>query len=339
LVYTIRRSVIHYHAVVRYHGGTAHEGDSMPAIRRNIVPLRYSDPSVVAYVRSPSDWLVSNCGWIRGRDGVLLVDTCGTERDTLDLVKDVRKYSTVEMPLTLVITHAHGTHHNGAGVALRNGGRILAAPAAVPIVRAGPQRNEEAFSFSHWGTLEAPAPETVYAVTAPAEINLGGVVVEIVPFPGVAHTDGDLVLFEPRTGTLFTGDLLSVGATPMAVHGSVPGWLDALEWMDKMFPGVRTFVPGHGGLSHPGSFPVAVLRTYLHWLLDATAAEGTPDFPALATIARRRWPHWNNPERHVGNLMRAHADQHGGHLQEDKAISAILDAAGGKIDLDARLGL
>ncbi|QRP47606.1 MBL fold metallo-hydrolase [Amycolatopsis sp. FDAARGOS 1241] len=311
----------------------------MPAIRRNIVPLRYSDPSVVAYVRSPSDWLVSNCGWIRGRSGVLLVDTCGTERDTLDLVNDVRKYSTVELPLTLVLTHAHGAHHNGAGVALRNGGRILAAASAVSAVRAGPQRYEDTFTCTNWGTLEAPKPEAVHAVTTPREVDLGGVVVEVVPFPGVAHTDGDLVAFEPKTGTLFTGDLLSVGSTPLAIHGSVPGWLDALHWLDKTFPTVRTFVPGHGGLSHPGSFPVAVLRTYLNWLLDATAPAGTTDFEGLAAIARRRWPTWSNPERHVGNLMRAHADQHGGGLRRDKAIRAILDAVGGKIDLDARLGL
>lgn len=310
----------------------------MPAIRRNIVPLRYSDPSVVAYVRSPADWLVSNCGWIRGRSGVMVVDTCGTERDTLDLVKDVRKYSTVEMPLTLVLTHAHGAHHNGAGVALRNGGRILAAASAVSAVRAGPQRYEDTFDCTNWGTLEAPKPEAVHAVTAPREVDLGGVTVEVVPFPGVAHTDGDLVAFEPKTGTLFTGDLLSVGSTPMAIHGSIPGWLDALYWLDKTFPTVRTFVPGHGSLSHPGSFPVAVLRTYLNWLLDATTP-AVPDFAALATIARRRWPTWSNPERHVGNLMRAHAEQHGRQLTEKTALRAILDAVGGKIDLDARLGL
>lgn len=311
----------------------------MPVIRRNIVPLRYSDPSVVAYVRSPSDWMVSNCGWIRGREGVLLVDTCGTERDTLDLVSDVRKYSTVEMPLTLVLTHAHGTHHNGAGVALRGGGRILAAPTAVPIIRSGPQCDEEIFACANWGKLEAPRPEAVHAVIEPVEVDLGGVVVEVVPFPGTAHTDGDLVLFEPRTGTLFTGDLLSVGSTPFAVHGSIPGWLTALDWLDKMFPDVRTFVPGHGGLSHPGSFPVAVLRTYLHWLLDATASAGTPDFAELATIARRRWPTWTVPERHIGNLLRAHADQHGEQLPSAEAMRAIRDAAGGKIDLDTLLGL
>ncbi|GAA3586645.1 MBL fold metallo-hydrolase [Amycolatopsis ultiminotia] len=311
----------------------------MSAIRRNIVPLRYSDPSVVAYVRSPTDWLVSNCGWIRGRDGVLLVDTCGTEQDTLDLVADVRKYSVVEMPLTLVLTHAHGSHHNGTGVALRNGGRVLAAASAVAEVRAGAQRDEETFSCTRWGKLEPPRPEVVHAVIEPVEVDLGDVVVEVVPFPGVAHTDGDLVLFEPRTGTLFTGDLLSVGSTPLATHGSVPGWLTALDWLDKVFPDVRTFVPGHGELRHPGSFPVAVLRTYLHWLLDATAPTDTPDFAGLAAIARRRWPTWTLPERHVGNLMRAHADQHGHPLPPEAAMRAILEAAGGKIDLDARLGL
>ncbi|MFF0149099.1 cyclase [Amycolatopsis sulphurea] len=310
----------------------------MSAIRRNIVPLRYTDPSVVAYVRTPSDWLVSNCGWIRGREAVLVVDTCGTEQDTLDLVTDVRKYSAAEMPLTVVLTHAHGSHYNGTGVALRNGGRVLAAAAAVPRVRTGPQVDDVHFQFTRWGALEAPPAEVVHTVIEPVEVDLGGVVVEVVPFPGIAHTDGDLVAFEPRTGTLFAGGLLSVGATPLATCGSIPGWLTALDWLDKVFPDVRTFVPGHGELRHPGSFPIAVQRTYLHWLLDATASNSTPDFARLAIIARRRWPTWSLPERHLGNLLRAHADQHGHPLSPNDAMHAISDEAGGKINLDERLG-
>ena len=78
------------------------------------------------------------------------------------------------------------------------------------------------------------------------------------------------------------------------------------------------------------------MRVYLEWLLDVTARQS--DFTRLAHQASLRWPNWRNPERHIGNLMRAYADQHGRKLDVDLAIDAVLAAAGGRIDLDYQLG-
>lgn len=310
----------------------------MPVVRSNIVPLRHARPAVVAYVKSPVEWFVSNSGWIQGATGVVLVDTCGTEQATLDLVRDVRKYSpSADLPLTVVVTHAHGEHHNGVGVALRDGGIVLAAPGSVEAVKAGPQTYGDVFSYTQWGHLEAPDPAAVSTVTEPRRLDLGDSVVDVVPVPGVAHTAGDLVVFEPRSGVLFTGDLLFAGDTPMALHGSIPGWLEALDWLEETFPGARMLVPGHGPIGNPANGAIDALRCYLTWLLQATAHTGA-DFSELATVATHRWPEWRTPERHVGNLMRAHADQHGCLLNKDSAIDAVLRAAGGTIDLDGRLG-
>lgn len=310
----------------------------MPVVRSNIVPLRHARPGVVAYVKSPVEWFVSNSGWVQGTEGVVLVDTCGTERATLDLVRDVRKYSPVrDLPLTVVVTHAHGEHHNGVGVALREGGGALVAPGSIEAVKAGPQTYGDIFSYTQWGCLEAPDPAAVHPVTERLSLDLGDSAVEVVPVPGTAHTAGDLVVYEPRSGVLFTGDLLFSGETPMALHGSVPGWLAALDWLEQTFPGTRMLVPGHGPIGNPANGLIDALRAYLAWLLEVTARTAA-DFSALATEASRRWPCWGTPERHVGNLMRAYADQHGCALNEDIAVHAVLQAAGGPIDLDDRLG-
>ncbi len=310
----------------------------MPVVRSNIVPLRHARPAVVAYVKSPIEWFVSNSGWVQGTEGVVLVDTCGTEQATLELVRDVRKYSpSADLPLTVVVTHAHGEHHNGVGVALRDGGLALAAPVSAETVKAGPQTYGGVFSYTQWGRMEAPDPMAIRTVTETRRLDLGDSVVEVVPVPGVAHTAGDLVVYEPRSGVLFTGDLLFAGDTPMALHGSIPGWLKALDWLEDTFPDTRVLVPGHGPIGNPARGTVAALRCYLNWLLDETA-RAAADFSALATAAVRRWPEWRTPERHVGNLMRAYSDQHGGALDEDSAIHAMLRAAGGPIDLDGRLG-
>jgi len=310
----------------------------MPVVRSNIVPLRHAGPAVVAYVKSPVEWFVSNSGWVQGATGVVLIDTCGTEQATLDFVRDARKYSpSADLPLTVVVTHAHGEHHNGVGVALRNGGTALAAPGSVDAVKAGPQTYGDVFSCTQWGRLDPPDPAAVHPVAEPRQLDLGDSVVEVVPVPGVAHTAGDLVVYEPRSGVLFTGDLLFAGDTPMALHGSIPGWLDALDWLEETFPAARVLVPGHGPVGNPANGTLAALRCYLNWLLEVTV-RAAADISALATLASRRWPEWRTPERHVGNLMRAYADQHGCALNQDSAIHAVLRAAGGRIDLDGLLG-
>lgn len=306
----------------------------MPAVTSNIVPLRHARPGVVAYVKSPAEWFVSNSGWIQGSEGVVLVDTCGTEQATLELVRDVRKYAG-EQELTVVVTHAHGEHHNGVGVALREGGTALAAPGSVDLVKAGPQTYGNVFTFTQWGVLEPPEPAAVRPVPGWQRLDLGDAVADVVAVPGVAHTAGDLVVHEPRSGTLFTGDLVSIGDTPMAVHGSVTGWLSALDWLQDTFR-PRTLVPGHGPVATPGHSALHAMRVYLEWLLEVTGRQ--TDFTRLANQASLRWPHWRNPERHIGNLMRAYADQHGRKLDVDLAVDAVLAAAGGRIDLDCVLG-
>ncbi|WP_328614009.1 MBL fold metallo-hydrolase [Amycolatopsis sp. NBC_00355] len=308
----------------------------MPAVTANIVPLRHARPGVVAYVKSPDEWFVANSGWIQGSEGVALIDTCGTEQATLELVRDVRKYAPESArQLTVVVTHAHGEHHNGVGVALRDGGTVLAAPASVEVVKAGPQTYGNVFTCTQWGVLEPPEPAAVRPVVGWKRLDLGDAVADVVAVPGTAHTAGDLVVHEPRSGTLFTGDLVFIGSTPMAVHGSIPGWLDALDWLQDTFR-PRTLVPGHGPVANPGHSAVHAMRVYLEWLLDATAR--SRDFSKLATQASLRWPTWSNPERHIGNLMRAYADQHGRKLDVDLAVDAVIAAAGGRIDLDYLLG-
>ncbi|MGW3963282.1 MBL fold metallo-hydrolase [Amycolatopsis sp. NPDC005003] len=306
----------------------------MPAVRSNIVPLRHARPGVVAYVKSPAEWFVANSGWIQGTEGVALIDTCGTEQATLELLRDVRKYAG-DQELTVVITHAHGEHHNGLGVALRDGGTALAAPGSLDLVKAGPQTYGNVFTYTRWGVLEPPEPGAVRPVTGRHELDLGGATVDVVAVPGVAHTAGDLVVHEPRSSTLFTGDLVYIGDTPMAVHGSIPGWLDALDWLQDTFR-PRTLVPGHGPVATPAHPALHGMRVYLEWLLEATVRQS--NFTKLAKQASLRWPSWRNPERHIGNLMRAYADQHGRKLDVDLAVDAVLAAAGGRIDLDLLLG-
>ena len=139
------------------------------------------------------------------------------------------------------------------------------------------------------------------------------------------------MVWAPRDGVLFTGDLLFSGVVPLAVSGSVVGWLSALDWLAQF--DAQHLVPGHGPLTDPRQTSIAA-RDYLRWLLDAVAGDGDPDYTGPEQQARTRWPRWLDGERHAVNLRVAHAELHGSRCDLHTALDAMRTAAGGVISLD-----
>jgi cyclase len=234
------------------------------------------------------------------------------------------------VPVSAVLTHAHGDHCNGAALVTRDGGKILASSPAAKEIVSGPHTYPAMFTCSTWGDIDPPA--ITETVTRPVTYELGGPRVEIIPCPTTAHTAGDLVVWLPREGVLFTGDLVFSGVTPLAFSGSVTGWLEALGWLDSFQ--ARRLVPGHGPVAAADSPALTAMRDYLRWLLDAVSRGDSPDFDALEAEARTRWPLWDDSERHAVNLRIAHAETRHDALDLDAAMRAMLRSAGGPITLD-----
>jgi quinoprotein relay system zinc metallohydrolase 2 len=83
-----------------------------------------------------------------------------------------------------------------------------------------------------------------------------------------AHTDNDLTVYDERTGTLWTGDLLFAARIP-ALDGSVVGWLAVMDEIEKLNP--RQVIPGHGP-SDDWRAALAAQRRYLKAVADGTRA-------------------------------------------------------------------
>ncbi|NHD15838.1 MULTISPECIES: MBL fold metallo-hydrolase [unclassified Actinopolyspora] len=292
------------------------------------VEIRSLGPRTTAYLQPPGGWFLNNAGWIGGTERLVLVDTCATAQRSRHLIEQARSTDR-DLPLSAVLTHAHGDHANGAGHVERAGGTVHATPTAAEEVRGGPHTHPEIFGQVPWG--EISPPERITPVPEPAEVDLGRTRIELHPVPNRAHTGGDLVVHHPAEGVLFTGDLLFSGVTPLALHGSIAGWLDALDWV-KSF-GASTFVPGHGPITTATEAVLDRQVAYLRWLLDVTAI-AEPEYDTLQQRARQHWPEWHDAERHAVNLRRAHAENHGHEFDLAEAALAMLSAAGGRIQLD-----
>lgn len=289
-------------------------------------------PGTAAYVQPPGGWFLNNAGWATGPDGMLLIDTCATETRTRRLLAAAdAAHGRSGKPSTVALTHAHGDHANGAGLVARTGGTVIATHAAAQDVAAGPHTYPAVFSCSTWGDITPP--DAIDSITSAVRLDLGGEqIAEIIPVPGVAHTSGDLVVWLPRDGVLFTGDLVFDGVTPLALQGSPSGWLRVLDWITGF--DAAHLVPGHGPVSAPESGVIGRVSDYLRWLLDTAAAQTTLDFTVPAEHARERWPAWLDSERHAANLAVAHAEVHGYTCDLPAALAAMVTAAGGPITLD-----
>lgn len=286
-----------------------------------------------AYLQPPGGWFLNNAGWATGPEATLLIDTCATEARTRRLLSAAADagHGSPGKPRTVALTHAHGDHANGAGLVARTGGTVLATQTAAADIAAGPHTYAAVFACSTWGDITPP--DVIDSISTAVHLDLGGQnSAEIIPVPGPAHTFGDLVVWLPRDGVLFTGDLLFNGVTPLALQGSPTGWLNALDWLTGFE--AAHLVPGHGPVSTPESGVITRVADYLHWLLDTAAAHDSLDLAAHARRAREQWPTWLEPERHAANLAVAHAEVRGYTCDLPAALAAMLTAAGGPITLD-----
>jgi cyclase len=135
---------------------------------------------------------------------------------------------------------------------------------------------------------------------------------------GAGHTIDDLVVFLPKEGIIFTGDLIFLYSMPLAMEGSFTGWIKNMATMSKL--GVKTYVPGHGpvcgkeGLQECLDYLVLVQKeARKRFDKGMTADEAARD------IDLGNFQKWANPERILANMERLWREFRG----EDPATSKL----------------
>jgi len=190
---------------------------------------------------------------VRGRDGLLVVDTRSSPVEAAQIEADLRQLGAG--PVRCVVnTHAHfdhtfGNQHFGPGSSLD-----------VPIYghHLVPAHLDEyerpRLAAWHDGTGGEPARDwggmaitpPTHLVQSPQSLDLGGRDVELLPL-GRGHTDNDLVIHVPDVRTWIVGDVVEESGPPMYGSGCFP-----LEWpatlarlLEEIDPS-DVVVPGHG---------------------------------------------------------------------------------------------
>ena len=101
---------------------------------------------------------------------------------------------------------------------------------------------------------------------------------------GPAHTSGDTLAYVPDARTIYTGDILFIGGTPIVWAGPLSNWIAACDLMLGM--DVDVVVPGHGPVTDKAG--VASVHDYLSFVDDAAGrmqASGVDTWEATREIA------------------------------------------------------
>ncbi|MCI0829877.1 MAG: MBL fold metallo-hydrolase [Chloroflexi bacterium] len=260
---------------------------------------------IYAYIQLDGSWGLNNAGFIRGKDGLILIDTCFTEARTRAYLDAVRKVSPLPMK-TLVNTHHHGDHTHG---------NYLVPEAAIighelcrqTVIDTGLQALHPLFPNVEWGDLELAPP----FITFNDRMELftgesGDLRIELI-FMGPAHTTNDIVAWLPERKLLFAGDLIFNEGTPFVAMGSVSGSLQALKRLREL--GAETIIPGHGPVCGPEVMDdIEAYLTFIQETAREAFEAGLTPLDAARQADLDRFAGWHDSERIVGNLHRAYSE-------------------------------
>jgi glyoxylase-like metal-dependent hydrolase (beta-lactamase superfamily II) len=231
-----------------------------------------------AYLQPDGGWGWSNAGLIVG-DGVsLLVDTLFDLRLTAEMLESMVPAVAGAPIATVVNTHANGDHCFGNQ--LVTGAEIIASesaahemtdvpPSMLAALTNAPGELGDLFR-SFFGSFEFDGIEQTLPTRTfqdRLDLDVGGRLVELIEV-GPAHTAGDVIAYVPDARTVYTGDILFIGGTPIVWAGPLTNWINACDLMLGM--DIETVVPGHGPLTDKAG--IVQVRDYLSFVQHEASA-------------------------------------------------------------------
>lgn len=283
----------------------------------NMVPLVFVTvaPGIYVHQGKHEVWHPSNAGdianlsFVVGSRCVAVIDTGSTLAIGQRMLAAIRQVT--NLPICHVInTHAHPDHFLGNAAFESDQTRFIAhhnmARAQATRGQAYMRAVLRDLGATATGTRLVSADESV---SDTMEIDLGDRKLQLTAHP-TAHTDADLTVFEPRSQTLWLGDLAFVGHLP-AVDGNLNGWIQLMAKIREI--PAKTAIPGHGAWRSPG-WP-EFLDAQTDYLLSlrksvrASIADGDSLTQALERIQTGQQDNWQvYDEFHQRNVSAAFAE-------------------------------
>ncbi len=228
-----------------------------------------------------------NAGFVITPKGVVAFGGVASPAQARAVIRTIR--TRTRLPIRYLVLYAHHPDMMfGAIEFKRAGARIVAHPdTRVLAAEGGPDQLladwdrvvglQELLGFEYANVPDRPVP-------ASDTLRLGGRTIALI-HPGSAHSAGDLVIWLPREGVIFAGDILLEDGGAMVVDGNSSVLLRTLTFIDSLNP--QVVVPGHGRIPADPRELTRKAREYLTGLREsmrAAVAKGTSMRRALDSL-------------------------------------------------------
>jgi glyoxylase-like metal-dependent hydrolase (beta-lactamase superfamily II) len=218
----------------------------------NLVPTKVSK-NVYVFLGDNNDLnttnggAISNTGFIIGEDSILIIDAGPSYTYASKVIEIIKSYSNLPIKY-LVVTHHHADHSFGISRFLEMNTKIIMSKLEIKRYLKYGNRTlrqlkaligEEWFIDTHINSFSSEDKEY------PLYLDLGNrnIIIDLYKY---GHSDGDLVVVDKRSNTLFAGDLVFNERAPTIPHANIKNWNNYIDQlMDKSWDHL---IPGHGSI-------------------------------------------------------------------------------------------
>ena len=250
---------------------------------------------------------ISNAGFVITDDGVVVIDALGSPTLGKELIESIRRLTT--QPIRYVIvTHYHADHVYGLQAFKAIGATILAHPEGREYLNSDTAQRrleasrQELFPWIDENTRLVSSDRWLDAEETTLRVGSFDFVIRHV---GPAHTPEDVVVFVPKLGVLFAGDLVFRGRVPFVGQADSQNWIASLGRLIEFHP--KVMVPGHGPVSEMPLADLELTRDYLVYLRKSMREAAENLEPFEDAYAKADWSRFEKmPLFRAANRMNAY---------------------------------
>ena len=184
---------------------------------------------------------ICNLSFIVGSKGIAVIDTGGNFKTGQSLHEAIRQVSNLPI-LYIINTHVHPDHIFGNAAFIKDNAIFVGhakLPDAMERRRDGYMRLNKQWQGDDFKESEIVKPSLL--VKDKLTLDLGDRAILLTAYP-TAHTNTDLTVYDKKSSTLWTGDLLFVERTP-SIDGDIKGWLAVINELKTNE--AEYAIPGH----------------------------------------------------------------------------------------------
>ncbi len=262
------------------------------------VQMKVTKVAGIVYLLEGAD--AGNIGASVGDDGIVIVDD--QYAPLADKIQAALR-SITDKPIRFIInTHYHGDHTGGNAYFQKQAPIIAQDNVRKRLETGGPAGNGGSVHFE-----AKPAPKEALPIITfdhDVTVHLNGEDIRALYFPA-GHTDGDSVIFFPKSNVVHMGDdFVTYGFPFIDVDsgGSIDGMIDGVEKVLAQVPSDVKIIPGHGPVSG-----VEDVKAYLG-MLKATRDEVAKAIKTGKTLDQMKEAKLLDPwKRYSGDFISADA--------------------------------